>query len=76
MAQQQQQQPEEEGLTGQLGPVEVNWPKAAGYYGGIGLAAFYGKLRNTSFKGPPFILTEEPTTAEPPKEIAATPIHV
>lgn len=44
MAQQQQQQPEDEGLTGQLGPVEVNWPKAAGYYGGIGLAAFYGLI--------------------------------
>lgn len=44
MAQQQQQQPDDTDLTGQIGPIEVNWPKAAGYYSGIGLAAFYGLI--------------------------------
>lgn len=26
------------GLVGRVGPLEVDWPRAAGYYGGIGLA--------------------------------------
>jgi hypothetical protein len=25
-------------LTGRLGPVEIDWPRSAGYYGGVGLA--------------------------------------
>ncbi len=29
---------DEQGLTSQVGPVEVNWPLTVGYYGGIGLA--------------------------------------
>jgi len=29
---------DEQGLTSQVGPVEINWPLTVGYYGGIGLA--------------------------------------
>jgi hypothetical protein len=31
-------QPEERGLVSRIGSVEVDWPKSAGYFGGIGLA--------------------------------------
>jgi hypothetical protein len=34
----QEDQQEEQGLTSQVGPVEINWPQTIGYYGGIGLA--------------------------------------
>lgn len=30
--------PQDRGLVGQIGPVEIDWPRAIGYYGGIGLA--------------------------------------
>ena len=36
--QQQDDQPEEQGLSSRIGIVEINWPKTVGYYGGIGLA--------------------------------------
>jgi len=32
---------DEQGLTSQLGPVEINWPLTVGYYGGIGLAVAF-----------------------------------
>ncbi len=40
-----------------------------------GTAAFFGRLRNTSFKGPPFILTEEADSTPPPKDLAITIIR-
>lgn len=36
--------PEERGLAGRIGPVEVNWPQTVGYYGGIGIAVAAGVL--------------------------------
>jgi hypothetical protein len=30
--------PEEHGLIVRVGPLEIDWPKALGYYGGVGLA--------------------------------------
>jgi hypothetical protein len=36
-------------------------------------AAFFGRLRNTSKKGPPFILTEEPEAAAPPAPAITLP---
>jgi hypothetical protein len=29
------------GLTGRIGPVEVDWPRTAGYYGGVALAVAF-----------------------------------
>ncbi|HEY8291465.1 MAG TPA: hypothetical protein VIG44_03210 [Thermomicrobiales bacterium] len=40
--------PTERGLTSRVGPVEVNWPRAAGYYGGLALAVGFGMIE------PPF----------------------
>lgn len=36
------------GLTNRIGPVEINWPRAVGYYGGLGLAVGFGMIE------PPF----------------------
>lgn len=33
-----QEKEREEGLTSQIGPLEINWPLTVGYYGGIGVA--------------------------------------
>src|SRR5947209_12364088 len=30
--------PENRNLVGRIGPMEIDWPRAIGYYGGIGLA--------------------------------------
>ena len=30
--------PEDRGLTSQVGPMEIDWPRSIGYFGGIGLA--------------------------------------
>ena len=38
----------ERGLTSQFGPVEVNWPRTVGYYGGLALAVGFGMIE------PPF----------------------
>lgn len=32
---------EDRGLTSRIGPVEVDWPRTIGYYGGIGLATAF-----------------------------------
>lgn len=32
---------EDQGLTTRLGPVEIDWPRTIGYYGGIGLATAF-----------------------------------
>jgi hypothetical protein len=34
-------QPEDRGLVTRLGPLEVDWPKTLGYYGGLGLAVAF-----------------------------------
>jgi len=36
------------GLPSQIGPVEVNWPRTVGYYGGLALAVGFGMIE------PPF----------------------
>ncbi|MDQ2783473.1 MAG: hypothetical protein M3Y58_00530 [Chloroflexota bacterium] len=38
----------ERGLTNRVGPLEVNWPRAVGYYGGLALAVGFGMIE------PPF----------------------
>lgn len=38
----------ERGLTSRVGPVEVNWPRTVGYYGGLALAVGFGMIE------PPF----------------------
>ncbi|MDQ6831772.1 MAG: hypothetical protein M3008_00105 [Chloroflexota bacterium] len=38
----------ERGLTSRVGPVEVSWPRAVGYYGGLALAVGFGMIE------PPF----------------------
>ena len=32
---------EDEDLTGRMGPIEVDWPRSAGYYGGVALAVAF-----------------------------------
>ena len=36
--------PENRGLTSQIGAVEIDWPQAVGYYSGIGLAVALGMV--------------------------------
>jgi len=36
-----QQEPEEQGMVSRIGPIEVDWPKSIGYFGGIGLAVAF-----------------------------------
>ena len=38
MAQEPAQTPEDRGLVTHAGPVEIDWPKTIGYYGGLALA--------------------------------------
>lgn len=33
--------PEERGMVSQFGPIEVDWPRTIGYYGGIALAVAF-----------------------------------
>ena len=33
--------PEDQGLVARIGPVEIDWPKSIGYFGGIGLAVAF-----------------------------------
>ena len=33
---------QQQGMTSRIGPVEVDWPRTIGYYGGIGLATAFG----------------------------------
>ncbi len=33
---------QQQGMTSQFGPVEIDWPRTIGYYGGIGLATAFG----------------------------------
>lgn len=40
--------PTDRGLVNRIGPVEINWPRAIGYYGGLGLAVGFGMIE------PPF----------------------
>jgi hypothetical protein len=35
------QEPDDSGLVSRLGPLEIDWPKAAGYYAGIALAVAF-----------------------------------
>jgi len=36
-----QESPEDRGLVARIGPVEIDWPKSLGYFGGIGLAVAF-----------------------------------
>ena len=36
--------PEDRGLVSRIGPLEIDWPKSLGYYGGIGLAVAFELL--------------------------------
>ena len=40
--------PADRGLTSRIGSVEIDWPRAIGYYGGLGLAVGFGMIE------PPF----------------------
>ncbi|MBV9175347.1 MAG: hypothetical protein JOZ81_35270 [Chloroflexi bacterium] len=33
--------PEDRGLVARIGPVEIDWPKSIGYFGGVGLAVAF-----------------------------------
>ena len=45
MAEQDQDQGEQDrGLVSRIGPVEIDWPRSIGYYGGIGLATAFGLI--------------------------------
>ncbi|HEY4388351.1 MAG TPA: hypothetical protein VGN34_28200 [Ktedonobacteraceae bacterium] len=38
MAEEQDVNEEKLGMTSRIGPIEIDWPRTIGYYGGIGLA--------------------------------------
>jgi hypothetical protein len=44
MAEHAQQSAEDRGLTSRIGPVEVDWPRSIGYYGGISVAVAVGMI--------------------------------
>jgi hypothetical protein len=35
---------ENRGLVGRVGPLEVDWPRSIGYFGGVGLAVAFGVI--------------------------------
>lgn len=35
---------EDRDLVGRVGPMEVNWPRSIGYFGGLGLAVAFGVI--------------------------------
>lgn len=37
----QQVSPDEQGMVSQFGPIEVDWPRTIGYYGGVALAVAF-----------------------------------
>jgi hypothetical protein len=37
-------QERQEGVVAQVGPIEIDWPRALGYYGGIGVAVAMGMV--------------------------------
>ena len=39
-----QQEPQNRDLTGHIGPLEIDWPRTVGYYGGIGAAVAFGMI--------------------------------
>ncbi len=41
MAQEQDELEHEQGMISQIGPIEIDWPRTIGYYGGIGLATAF-----------------------------------
>jgi len=41
MAQEQDVHEQEQGMTSQIGPIEIDWPRTIGYYSGIGLAVAF-----------------------------------
>ena len=44
MAEEQHPDAQERGLTTHVGPVNIDWPRTLGYYGGIGLAVGVGVI--------------------------------
>jgi hypothetical protein len=38
MAEEQDVNEQKQGMTSRIGPLEIDWPRTIGYYGGIGLA--------------------------------------
>jgi hypothetical protein len=38
MAEEQDVNEQKQGMTSRIGPVEIDWPRTIGYYGGVGLA--------------------------------------
>lgn len=41
---QEQEGQKNEGLVSHIGPVQIDWPRSIGYYGGIGLAMAFGLI--------------------------------
>lgn len=38
------QEREDRGLIGRAGPLEIDWPRSVGYFGGVGLAVAFGVI--------------------------------
>jgi hypothetical protein len=36
--------PEDQGMVSDIGPIEIDWPRTVGYYGGIGAALAVGMI--------------------------------
>ena len=78
------QQERREGVVAQLGPVEVDWPRAIGYYGGIGVAVAAGivepPLAVFIAAVPLFKMLNRPRVSQPTRVVseildgAATPV--
>lgn len=41
MAQEQDKNEQQQGMTQRIGPIVIDWPRTIGYYGGIGLATAF-----------------------------------
>ncbi|HLJ69172.1 MAG TPA: hypothetical protein VKX16_17600 [Chloroflexota bacterium] len=69
----QQQDPGEQGMVSQIGPLIVDWPRAGGYYGAITAAVIYGVIEwpvGLFIAAVPFFrLLERPTASFPERTL-------
>ncbi len=70
------EQPEQQGLISDLGPIEIDWFQSIGYYGGIALAVAIGMIELPAavfIASVPFMkMLKSPTAPLPVRAIADT----
>ena len=66
-------EPGEQGMVSRMGPLEIDWPRTVGYYGGISAAVIFGAIEwpIALFIGavPFFKILERPTASFPERTV-------